>query len=129
MNEDGVTIEISENEIDQIIKDFSKELYQTRQEALNAGAEFFKNKLETSSPRESGEYAQSWDINDQYADKKYVFNKKTVKQKNKNIPLSNILEYSLDSKHYGSIRALFDSNKNGIYNAIFEKIKNKNGGN
>jgi hypothetical protein len=94
----------------------------------------FKQAVENDTPKDTGEMAASWTIKTKYKDRRYVGNTKTAKgnvhQKTKDgskgearegVPLSNVLEYSEKSPHYGFIRRCFDANET----AIFETIKNK----
>ena len=46
--------------LDEIFKDFIHSSFEKRQEALQAGAEAYIAILESTAPRDTGEYAQSF---------------------------------------------------------------------
>lgn len=111
--------------LDDLLNDFLKESFETRQNALQAGAEFMKEKMEIAAPKDTGEYASSFTVK-KNNNANYIGNSVTVSGKGRdgryreNIPLANILEYG-DNPH---IRQTFDNNKN----QMFEIIKNNLGG-
>ena len=129
--------------MDQMLAEFQKASFDVRQKAVQAGAEVLKEALEQDTPR-SGEagaahMADSWEIETQYPNHRYVGNTKNAKgvvhrkskkgkkgEARENVPLSNVLEYAENSPHQGFIRRCFDRNEN----KIFETIKNviENGG-
>lgn len=127
----SVSIENFTNELDKVFVDFIHQSFETRQDALQAGAEVAKTALENATPRgETGGMARSWGIKTKYKDRRYVGNSKTVNGKGKDgryregIPLSNVIEYKDNGKH-AFIRNTFD----GAQGQIFDAIKNKlNGG-
>lgn len=123
-----------------ILGEFTGSSFETRQQAVQKGAEVFKSAVENATPRDTGKMAQSWQIKTKYKDRRYVGNTRvatgTVKRKTKGggkgearegVPLSNVLEYSENSPHYGFIRQCFDATEPQIYEAIKNTIKN--GGN
>lgn len=126
MADKNTGIEQFENELDKIFTDFIHATFDTRQKALQAGAEVFKSAIENATPKDTGEMATSWAIKSQYKDRRFVGNTKTVNGGGKvGIPLSNVLEYKEGSPHYGFIRQTFEANES----QIFDTIKNKlNGG-
>lgn len=127
------------SELQDVLSDYLHTNFTQRQKALQAGAEVFKSAIESATPKDTGKMAQSWQIKDKYADRRFVGNTRVasgdVKRKTKgggkgearkDVPLSNVLEYSEKSPHYGFIRQCFDSNETAIFNAI---KNNLNGGN
>ncbi len=111
--------------LDEIFKDFIHSSFEKRQEALQAGAEAYIAILESTAPRDTGEYAQSFRVKTKYKDRRYVGNIKTVSGGGKDsIPLSNILEYDKEGKHFGFMRQTFDNNESTIFNAIKNKLNN-----
>lgn len=117
------TLDNISNELDEILADFLHTSFDKRQEALQAGAEYFKTAVENATPKDSGEMARSWEIKNKYKDRRYVGNTKTVNGGGKDsIPLSNVLEYKEGSKHYGFIRQCFESNESQIFNTIKNKL-------
>lgn len=120
----------------QILTDYQHAMFETRQEALQAGAEVFKEAVEAATPRDTGEMAQSWQIKDKYKDRRYVGNSRVVSgnvrrktidgtkgEARSDVPLSNILEYS-DNPHNGFIRNCFDSTEPQIFEAIKKTLNN-----
>lgn len=106
----------------EILTDYSRAQFDVRQDALQAGAEVFKAAVESATPRDTGDMAQSWEIKTKYKDRRYVGNTKTVSGGGKdNIPLSNVLEYS-DNPHNGFIRQCFDGTESQIFDAIKKKL-------
>lgn len=124
--------------LSEILTEYQHANFETRQKALQAGAEVCKDALEQATPRDTGKMAQSWQIKTKYKDRRYIGNTRVasgdVRRKTKSgkkgearsdVPLSNVLEYS-DNPHNGFIRRCFD----GVESRIFDTIKNtiKNGG-
>lgn len=109
----------------EILTDFQRSSFDTRQKAVQSGAEVFKSAIEQATPRDTGDMAQSWAIKTKYKNHRYVGNTKTVNGGGKNnIPLSNILEYSENSPHAGFIRECFDTTEPQIFDAIKKTIQN-----
>lgn len=120
----------------ELLTDFQHSSFETRQAAVQAGAEVFKGAVEAATPRDTGEMAQSWVIKTKYKNHRYVGNTRVasgdVRRKTKDgskgearsgVPLSNVLEYS-DNPHSGFIRRCFDENESQIFEAIKNTIKN-----
>lgn len=127
----SVSLEEFVNDLDKIFVDFIHQSFNTRQDALQAGAEVAKSALENATPRgETGEMANSWGIKTQYKDRRYIGNSKTVSGKGKDgryregIPLSNVIEYKDNGKN-AFIRKTFNSAQGQIFDAIKNKL---NGG-
>lgn len=114
------------SELDKIFNDFIHTSFEKRQEALQAGAEVYIKALEEKAPKgKTGKFAKSFAIKTKYKDRRYVGNTKTVKGGGKDsIPLSNILEYDENGKHYGFMRQTYDENESAIFNAIKNKLEN-----
>lgn len=108
----------------EVLTEYQHANFAARQTALQAGAEVFKSEVESATPRDTGDMAQSWEIKTKYKDRRYVGNTKTVSGGGKdNIPLSNVLEYS-DNPHNGFIRQCFDGAESRIFDAIKKSIQN-----
>ena len=125
-------------ELDELLTDYLHANYDVRQQAIQEGAEVLVSALESATPRDTGEMAQSWQIKSKYPDHRYVGNSRTahgaVKRKRggkadaqQHVPLSNVLEYAHNSKHQLFIKQTFDETEPRIYAAIKNKINN--GGN
>lgn len=123
--------------INDILDEYSEQMFNVRQKAIQSGAEVLVQALEQATPRDTGEMARSWKIKTGYPNHRYVGNTKTAKgvvhRKKKgggkgeartNVPLSQVLEYSENTKYYGFIRRCFDETEPRIYAAIKNTIKN-----
>lgn len=93
--------------LEQILTEYQSAMFDTRQEALQAGAEVFKSAVESATPIDTGEMARSWKIKTKYKDRRYVGNTRVAKgvvhrktkdgskgEAREGVPLSNVLEYS-----------------------------------
>lgn len=127
--------------LDDILSEFLHSSFDVRQEALQAGAEVFKDAVAAATPKDTGEMAESWAIKKKYKDRRYVGNTRVAKsvvhrkdtdtdgnkikgEAREGVPLSNVLEYAENSKHKGFIRRCFDSTEPQIYAAIKNKLNN-----
>ena len=126
--------------IGDILDDYSEQMFDVRQKAIQAGAEVLVKALEQATPRDTGEMAHSWKIKKEYPNHRYVGNTETAKgvvhRKKKgggkgearaDVPLSQVLEYGENTKHYGFIRKCFDATEPQIFAAIKNTLNN--GGN
>ncbi len=131
------TLDNLPEQIDGILTDFLHTSFDVRQEALQAGAEVFKSAIENETPKDTGQMAASWKIKSKYKDRRYVGNTRTAKtpvhrktkdggkgEAREGVPLSNVLEYSEKSPHYGFIRRCYDATESRIFETIKNKIKN-----
>lgn len=123
--------------LDGILSEFLHSSFDTRQEALQAGAEVFKDAVAAATPKDTGEMAESWEIKTKYKDRRYVGSTRVAKgvvhrkkkgggkgEAREGIPLSNVLEYAENSPHKGFIRRCFDSTEPQIFAAIKSKLNN-----
>ncbi len=118
----ATTLENIGDELDQMLNEFLHSSYEKRQEAVQAGAEVMKSALEQASPKDSGEFANSFAIKTKYKDRRYVGNTKTVTAKGREgVPLINILEFKDGGQPF--VRNTFEANKDKVYAAIKNKLK------
>ena len=123
--------------LDGILSEFLHSSFDTRQEALQAGAEVFKDAVAAATPKDTGEMAESWAIKTKYKDRRYVGSTRVAKgvvhrkkkgggkgEAREGVPLSNVLEYAENSPHKGFIRRCFDSTEPQIFAAIKSKLNN-----
>ena len=123
--------------LDGILSEFLYSSFDTRQEALQAGAEVFKDAVAAATPKDTGEMAESWAIKTKYKDRRYVGSTRVAKgvvhrkkkgggkgEAREGVPLSNVLEYAENSPHKGFIRRCFDSTEPQIFAAIKSKLNN-----
>ena len=62
-----------------ILDEYSEQMFDVRQKAIQAGAEVLVKALEQATPRDTGEMAQSWKTKKEYPNHRYVGNTKTAK--------------------------------------------------
>ena len=123
--------------LEDIILDYMRTSSEVRQEALQVGAEVFRDAVAAVTPIDTGEMADSWQIKTKCKDRKYVGNTRVAKgvvhrktkdgsmgEAREGVPLSNVLEYSDKSPHKGFIRRCFDGTEPQIFAAIKYKLSN-----
>lgn len=121
-----VQLEDIEKKMDQIFSEFLNSNFESRQKAVQKGAEVLKRKAEMASPNDSGDFSSKWAIKTQYKDHRYVGNTKTVKGRgadgryHETIPLINILEYNEDTAFF---RKTYDACENEIFQAIKNELE------
>lgn len=125
------------DELDNLLSKFLHSAFEERQEALQAGAEVFKDAVAAVTPKDTGEMTGSWAIKKNYKDRRYVGSTRVAKgvvhrktkdgskgEAREGVPLSNVLEYAENSPHKGFIRRCFDSTEPQIFAAIKSKLNN-----
>lgn len=114
------------DELKGILNEYSNDLIEQKEVALDKAADFLVDKLEKNSPvGETGEFKKSWTRTEKYKGVRYVGNT-DVGGKNEygqNIPLANLIEFSKNGKPF--IRATFEQNKDEIIDIIVDEL-NKN---
>lgn len=112
-----------EKEMQEIIKDYSKELRQDIEKALTAAGETLINHLKAASPvgDDLPHFRDSWGMKTKYQGVRYVGNTKTIESKKGNIPLSSILEYGPYAKPF--IARTFKQNQEEIYRVFVNTLK------
>lgn len=109
-------------ELKDVLDQYTNELMARKEVALDKAADFLVEKLEYSSPTDTGEFKRSWLRTDKYKGVRYIGNSKTAK--NSQIPLSNLIEFSKNGKPF--IRPTFESNREQIVNIIKGELDNGN---
>lgn len=90
-----INIDDLEIAIEDILDDYSDDIYFLTEEGLNEAEKVLIDNLKAASPKDSGEFAKAWKgKGKKYKLRRYVGNTKMVQGKKGPIPLSNILEYS-----------------------------------
>ena len=105
-------------ELKDILNEYSQELFESKEQALDKASDYLVEKLEQASPVRTGEFQQSWVRTTKYKGVRYVGNS-AVGGKNQygyNIPLSNLIEFSSKGKPF--YRVDFPKNKCIIYKSI-----------
>lgn len=109
-------------ELKDILDEYTNELKERKEIALDKASDFFVEKLEEVSPVDTGQFKQSWTRTTKYKSVRYVGNTKTAK--NSQIPLSNLIEFSSKGKPF--IRKTFEKNREEIVNIIKGELDNGN---
>lgn len=111
-------------ELKDILNEYSKELYESKEHALDKASDYMMEKLEQNSPVDTGTFQKSWTRTTKYKGVRYIGNS-AVGSKNQygyDIPLSNLIEFSSKGKPF--IRRTFDDNKEEIIRIIKGELEN-----
>lgn len=114
-----------EDAIRDILKQYGDVVYVATEEGLDAATDVLIESLTDSSPADTGKYKNSWGRKKKYKLKRYVGNSRMVKHEDREIPLSNILEYGENSPHKGLIKRSCDKNVERMAQAMADTIKRK----
>lgn len=109
-------------ELKDILDEYTNELKEKKEIALDKASDFFVERLEEVSPVDTGEFKKSWTRTTKYKSVRYVGNTKTAK--NSQIPLSNLIEFSSKGKPF--IRKTFEKHREEIVNIIKGELNNGN---
>lgn len=113
-------------ELKDILNEYSQELYESKEQALDKASDYMMEKLEQNSPVDTGTFKNSWLRTYKYKGVRYIGNS-AVGSKNKygyDIPLSNLIEFSSKGKPF--IRRTFDDNREEIIRIIKGELENGN---
>lgn len=110
--------------ISDILEEYGDVVYQTTEEGLNAAEKVLKNKLKQASPKDSGDFRKAWKgTGKKYKLARYVGNTKTVQSKGRNIPLSNIFEYSTTNHARPFVKQTFENSEDEMARAMIDAVK------
>ena len=109
-------------ELKDILDEYTNELKEKKEIALDKASDFLVERLEEVSPVDTGEFKKSWVRTTKYKSVRYVGNTKTAK--NSQIPLSNLIEFSSKGKPF--IRKTFEKHREEIVNIIKGELNNGN---
>ena len=113
-------------ELKDILNEYSRELYESKEQALDKASDYMMGKLKQNSPVDTGKFKGSWTRTTKYKGVRYIGNS-AVGSKNQygyDIPLSNLIEFSSKGKPF--IRRTFDENKEEIIRIIKGELQNGN---
>lgn len=119
-------IEKLDEAIAEILEEYGDAVFRATEEGLTKAEKILIKNLKSKSPKSEGggEYARSWrSKGKKHKLKRFVGNTKTVKGKTGDIPLSNILEYSIKSPHQGLIRKTTEDSMSEMARAIIDEVK------
>ena len=111
-------------ELKDILNEYSRELYESKEQALDKASDYMMGKLEQNSPVDTGTFKNSWTRTTKYKGVRYIGNS-AVGSKNQygyDIPLSNLIEFSSKGKPF--IRRTFDDNREEIIRIIKGELEN-----
>jgi len=112
--------------IERMLAEYGDTVYKATEEGLTAAEKILIKAQKAASPSSEGggDYKKGWKgKGKKYKMHRYVGNAKMVKGKDGDIPLSNILEYSSNSKYQGLIKQTYENNVNAMAQAVVDKIK------
>lgn len=107
--------------IGEMLEEYADLTFNVTDKALDAGAKVLIKNLKAESPNKTGEFSKSWKQVRKYKLKRYVANSKMVGEKE--IPLSNILEYSTKKNARPFIKRTYNNSVGEIANAVMEEVK------
>ena len=118
-----INIDDLEIAIEDILDDYSDDIYFLTEEGLNEAEKVLIENLKAASPKDSGDFAKSWKgKGKKYKFRRYVGNTKMVEGKKGKIPLSNILEYStVHGKPF--IKKTYEQSISAMREAIIKTIE------
>lgn len=113
-------------ELKDILNEYSAELYESKEQALDKASDYMMEKLEQNSPVDTGKFKSSWNRTYKYKGVRYIGNSAVGGKNNYGyeIPLSNLIEFSSKGKPF--IRRTFDENKEEIIRIIKGEIEDGN---
>ena len=121
-----------ENAIKDILREYGDVVFKATEEGLAAGEKVLIKNLKAASPKIKNppkgyvrkNFAKAWKgTGKKYKLSRYVGNTTTVVSKGKNIPLSNIFEYSTTNHANPFIGRTYESSVSEIASAIVNEIK------
>lgn len=114
------------DELKDILNEYSQELFESKEQALDKASDFLVEKLEAASPVKTGKFKGSWTRTTKYKGVRYIGNtaEGSTNSYGYAIPLSNLLEFSSKGKPF--IRQTFENNKEEIVKIIKGEINNGN---
>lgn len=120
-----INIDDLEIAIEDILDDYSDDIYFLTEEGLNEAEKVLIDNLKAASPKDTGDFAKAWKgKGKKYKLRRYVGNTKMVQGKKGPIPLSNILEYStIHGKPF--IRRTYEQSISTMREAIIKTIERK----
>lgn len=102
------------NELKDILNEYNKELYESKEDALDKASDYLLDKFRDASPVRTGTFKNSWTRTDKYKSVRYIGN--TTTAKGSTIPIANLIEFS--SKGHPFIRKTFEENKDYVVKII-----------
>lgn len=114
------------DELKLILDQYTKEVWDKKEKALDKASDYLLEKLKQASPVDTGTFKSSWVRTDKYYNVRYVGNS-AVGSKNEygyDIPLSNLIEFSSKGKPF--IQRTFDENKQKIIDIVKGELENGN---
>lgn len=126
----GEIIDISKfgSVIAKFIDESKEDIHETIEDGLDESEEIMIAALKSSSPRDSGKYAENWKSKyprGTYKRHRYIHNPTRVMYKGKEVPLAAFLEYS--RKGFPHIAKTIQRNRARVISAIEQKIKGTGG--
>lgn len=110
-------------EIEKALREYGDIVYRATEEGLEAAQNVLIEELKAASPKRTGKFAKAWKgTGKKYKLMRFVGNSVTVKSGKKEVPLSNILEYS-PTRGKPFIKRTFDASVEKMAAAAVAAIK------
>lgn len=128
----AVTPDKLEDAIREILGDYEDVIFNATEEGLSAGEKILVKRLKEASPSIKNpppgyikkNFAKNWKgTGKKYKKVRFVGNTTIVRSKGRNIPLSNIFEYSTTNHGKPFIKNTYEKSINEIASAIINEIK------
>lgn len=108
----------------EILKEYGDVIYKATEDGLSAAEKVLIKEMKGASPKKSGEFLKSWKgTGRKYKMVRYVGNTKTVRSKGRNVPLTNIFEYSTTNHRNPFIKRTYDNSIDKMANAVVAEIE------
>lgn len=102
-----------------VIEEYGNDVYTATEEGLDQAEKILIRRLSDASPVDSGVFKRSWrGTKRKYKLVRYVGNTKTVRTKGRNVPLTNIFEYSTSNHRKPFMKQTFENCADELARAI-----------
>ncbi|MPM44577.1 hypothetical protein SDC9_91256 [bioreactor metagenome] len=106
------------------LREYGDLVYQATEKGLDKAEKVLINEMKKESPKKSKEFSKSWKgTGKKYKLIRFVGNTKTVRSKGRNIPLTNIFEYSTTNHQQPFIKKTFEKSIDKMAAAVVAEIK------
>lgn len=124
MSERTVSPRSLSNAISDILEEYGDSVVAATDEGLDEAENILIRNLKAASPKKTKRFAKGWKgTKRKYKLARYVGNTKLVHSKGRNIPLSNIFEYSTTNHAQPFIKQTFENSASEMARAIVDAVK------
>jgi hypothetical protein len=119
-----VSLESLSDSLTEVLAEYEEEVHAATEEGLDEAEKILIRRMKDASPVDSGKFHRSWKgTKRKYKMTRFVGNTKTVRSKGRNIPLSNIFEYSTTNHARPFIKQTFERCSEELVRAIVGAIE------